>query len=132
MQARTTFAAIAILASSLALAQPPGGPPPAPDMERISILLDLNDYQKGEVQKILEAQRQQMLVVREQAQASGTKPSREEMFQRREQFHQETLTKLQAVLSPEQVKKFEVLNERGPRGAGMHPGRPHEQPTKSQ
>jgi Spy/CpxP family protein refolding chaperone len=122
MKYRIPLLAAAMLASSIAVAQPPSGARPAPDMERLGILLDLNDFQKGEVQKILEAQHQEMLTIREQARASGTRPSREEMQQRREQFRQETLTKLQTVLTPEQLKKFEVLHDH-PVGAGPGPGR---------
>ena len=131
MKLRKTFALAAILASSMAMAQPPNGPPgPGPDMERLGILLDLNDYQKTEVQKILEAQQTQMRAAREQAHASGTRPTRDEMQKQHEQFRQETLTKLQAVLAPEQIKKFEALNAGRPPGPRMGPGRPHDQPPK--
>ena len=96
-------------------------------MERLGILLDLNDYQKTEVQKILEAQRDQMRAAREQEHSAGTRPSRDEMQQRHTQFHQETLTKLQAVLTADQIKKFEALNDMRPLGPRMGPGRPRDQ-----
>jgi Spy/CpxP family protein refolding chaperone len=127
MNARTTLAAVAILTSTLSSAAEPSHPQPGPDMERLGILLDLNDYQKGEMQKILEAQHEQMMAKHEQLRSTGTRPSREEMQKQREQFRQDTTTKLQAVLTPEQIKKFEALNELRPPGPRMGgPGRPHD------
>src|SRR5262245_55715079 len=118
MKPRTILIAAALLVSSMALAAPPDRPagPPGPNMERLGILLDIKDDKKTEVQKILEAQRDQRRAAREQERSTGTRPSRDEMEQRHAQFQQETLTKLQAVLSPEQIKKFEVLNEGRPPG----------------
>jgi hypothetical protein len=54
MKLRVALIATALFASAVALAGPHGGP--GPDMDRMAILLDLNDSQKAEVQKILSEQ----------------------------------------------------------------------------
>jgi Spy/CpxP family protein refolding chaperone len=118
MKVRVALIATALLASAVALAGPHGGP--GPDMDRMAILLDLNDSQKAELQKIFTAQHEKMKTVREERRAAGgEKPTREE----REKFHaemkQEMTTKLQAVLTPEQIKKFEALTDRS-HGHGGH------------
>ena len=104
MKLRVALIATALFASAVALAGPHGGP--GPDMDRMAILLDLNVSQKAELQKIAREERRA---------AGGEKPSREE----REKFHadmkQEMTTKLQAVLTPEQIKKFEALHAGGHR-----------------
>ena len=83
----------------------------------MAVLLDLNDSQKAEVQKILNDQRDKMKAAHDQVHASGTKPSREERQKFHEEMKQETTAKLQGVLTPEQIKKFDALMER-PHGAG--------------
>ena len=95
--------------------------PAGPDMDRMAILLDLNDSQKAEVQKILGEQHEKVKAAHEEKRAAGTKPTREERAKFHEELKQDTVTKLQAVLSPEQIKKFEVLTDhpRGHRGHGM-------------
>jgi Spy/CpxP family protein refolding chaperone len=60
----------------------------------------------------------------DQAQASGTKPSFDQIKALHEQVQQDTIAKLTPVLSPAQLKKFQVLmQERGPMGRG-HRGPP--------
>jgi len=61
-----------------------------------------------------------MKAQREQAQASGTRPTFEQMKAAHEQAQKDTLAKLTPILSPDQLKKFQVLMAE--RGA---PGRPH-------
>lgn len=114
--------ASAWLATGIALADTPPKAPPGPDMDRIAILLDLNDSQKAAVQQVFEEQRQKMREAREQYKASGKRPTREEMKQAHQQRKQETLTKLQGVLTPEQMKKYEVLTDRPHRRHRMHRG----------
>ena len=110
-KARLGVLAAALLAAGVAAAG--GGPGHrGPDMDRMAILLDLNDSQKVEVQKVLEEQREKMQTVREQHRASGTRPSPEDRQKMRETMRQETVTKLQEVLTPEQIKKFEALTDR--------------------
>ena len=116
MKSRVALIAAAMLASAVALAHPDHGPA-GPDMDRMATLLDLNDSQKAEVQKIFDEQHQKLQAVHEQADSSGTKPTREERAKFHEEMKQDMNTKLQAVLSPEQMKKFEALMDR-PRGEG--------------
>ena len=93
-------------------------------MERMAVLLDLDDYQKAEVQRILEEQRSAARAAREAMRESGERPTREEMVARRQEAAANTLAQLQSVLTPEQLTKFEVLMERpresGPRDGGRH------------
>jgi Spy/CpxP family protein refolding chaperone len=131
MKTKVTLLALAWLASGVAFAAdtttatttPPARVAPGPDMDRLALLLDLNAYQKTEVEKILKEQHEQMRTEFEAARASGTRPSRDEMKTKREQAKTELHTKLSAVLDETQLKKFEALHERGPgpgRGFGKH------------
>ncbi len=123
MKRFTYLAAVLVLTAAAASAQPPhapGGRGGPPDIERLTVLLDLDAYQKGEVERILTEQRAAMRETREQHVESGERPSREEMHARREQGRAELITKLQGVLTEQQITKFKVLTERpaGPRGGG--------------
>jgi periplasmic protein CpxP/Spy len=117
MKSRVALIAAAMLASAVALAHPDHGPP-GPDMDRMATLLDLNDSQKAEVQKIFNEQHEKMKAQFDQQRSAGTKPTREERAKFHDEMKQEMNTKLQAVLSPEQMKKFEALADHPPRGAG--------------
>ena len=117
MKSRVALIAAAMLASAVALAHPDHGPQ-GPDMDRMATLLDLNDSQKAEVQKIFDEQHEKLKAVHEQAESSGTKPTREDRAKFHQEMKQEMTTKLQAVLSLEQMKKFEALTDHPPRGAG--------------
>jgi Spy/CpxP family protein refolding chaperone len=127
-------AAVLVLWMGAAIAQAPdspagGGPGPGPGfrhespaqrMDNLATLLDLTDEQKAQVQTILEEQHAKMKAQRDAMQASGQKPTFDQMKAEHEQLRQETLTKLTPVLSPAQLKKFQILmQERGP------PGGPH-------
>jgi hypothetical protein len=127
MKTKVTLLALAWLASGVAFAAdttaptaPPARVAPGPNMDRLALLLDLDSYQKTEVEKILKEQREQMRADFEAARASGTRPTRDEMKAKREQSKQELHTKLSAVLNETQLKKFDALHERGP-----GPGRGH-------
>jgi protein CpxP len=116
MKLRVALIATALFASAVALAGPHGGP----DMDRMAILLDLNDAQKSEVQKIFTEQHEKMKAAREERRAAGgEKPTREERAKFHQEMKQETTTRLQAVLTPEQIRKFEALTDH-PRGHGRH------------
>jgi periplasmic protein CpxP/Spy len=117
MKSRVALIAAALLASTMALAGPHEGPR-GPDLDRMAILLDLNDGQKAQVQQIFTEQHEKMKAAHDQAHSSGTKPSREERQKFHEEMKQDTTTKLQAVLSADQMKKFEALMDhpRGRRG----------------
>ena len=119
MKSRVALVATALLASAVALAGPHEGAA-GPNMDRMAVLLDLNDSQKTEVQKILNEQHARLDAKREELKAAGTKPTREERQKFHEEMKQDLTTKLQAVLSPEQMKKFDALTDHphGPRGHG--------------
>jgi Spy/CpxP family protein refolding chaperone len=118
MKSRVALIAAAMLASAVALAHDGPRGHRGPDMDRMAVLLDLNDSQKAEVQKIFDEQRDKLKVVHEQQRSAGTRPTREE----REKFHaemkQDTTTRLQAVLSADQMKKFAALTEHSRRHRG--------------
>ena len=134
------------MAAAAAFAQPPGpggGPPPGgpgfggpPDIDRLAILLDLDPYQKGEVQRVFTAQREAMQAERQQHAAAGDhqRPSFEEMQARRQQNEDAVVGQLKNVLSDTQITKLKVLLEppafgpRGPRG-GPPGGVPGDVPT---
>jgi Spy/CpxP family protein refolding chaperone len=112
-------------ATVLAQAPPdrPAGPPnPAHQLDRLTTLLDLTDTQKAQVKTVLDAQHAKMKAQFEAAQASGTKPSFEQMRAARQQLQAETIQQLTPVLTASQLKKFEVLMEEdhGGRGHGPH------------
>jgi Spy/CpxP family protein refolding chaperone len=135
---KATLLAVAVLWLGTAIAQAPDAPPgngpgprqsPAERMERLTTLLDLTDSQKPQVQAIFQEEFAKMKALHDQAQASGQKPSFEQMKAAREQMHQDMIAKLTPVLTPAQLKKYEALNEehgpggprRGPPGQGASP-----------
>lgn len=118
MKLRVALIAAAMLASAVALAHPDHGPP-GPDMDRMAILLDLNDSQKAEVQKVFTEQHEKLKAAHDQQASAGTKPTREERAKFHEEMKQDMTTKLQAVLSPEQMKKFAALTDH-PQGHRWH------------
>jgi Spy/CpxP family protein refolding chaperone len=126
MSIRIVSIAALCLAFGMAIAQGPGREPPsqAGQMERLTVLLDLNEGQKVEVAKVLAEQREQMMAFRQQAMESGQRPSREQMESQREQLRSSTIDKLRPILTDQQLKKFEALGPMGPMGHGPGPGRP--------
>ena len=121
----TPIVAALVLSSGIAVAQPPrmahGGPL---DIERLSILLDHDAYQKGEVERVLREQREARLAAREQRATSGERPTREEMLAQREQARTGLRSQLQNILTEQQLTKLDVLMEMraGPRGPRRGPG----------
>jgi Spy/CpxP family protein refolding chaperone len=113
---RFLIALAALAGVSATLAQsPPHRPDPAKMVERLTVILDLDEYQQGEVKKALEAQRTKMEAARAQFKASGERPSFEEMRAQHDAAQKETLDTLSSVLTPEQLKKFEAfMADRGP------------------
>lgn len=108
----------ALFATGSAFAQGMAGGPPNPDklVERLAIVLDLDDYQKGEVKRVLTAQHEKMAAAREQWKASGQRPPFEEVRAQHEAVQKETVEELRSVLTAEQLKKYEAfMAERGPR-----------------
>ena len=120
--------ALSTVVTGIAMAQPPER---AEHMDRMAVLLDLDEYQKTEVQRILQEQRETAQAAREATRESGQRPTREERAAQREQMRDATMTQLQAVLRPEQITKFEVLTEmardRGRGGRGRRGDGPGEE-----
>ena len=121
MKTKVTLFALAWLTSGIALAQAPAMAhgSDAERMDRMALLLDLDAYQKTEVEKVLKEHHEKMRSEHEAMRASGTRPSREEMQAKREQSKEELRTKLSGILNETQMKKFEALKE----GRGHGPGR---------
>ncbi len=128
MKTRITIAAIALLAAGSALAQPPGPPPGrgGPDLDRMALLLDLDEGQKAAVKQVFDEQRTQRKAEFDKAKDSQARPSREDMRAKREQMKNETVEKLRPILSDIQLTKFEALMAEQPRMP------PHERKAKSQ
>lgn len=109
--------------SSLAVAEPPSGPPPGmrggPPIERLATDLGLDDTQKSQVQQILEAQRTRMDAERQQFEASGQRPTHEEMRARHDAMDAELRQQLSGVLTAAQLEKFDTIRQQrrrqGPR-----------------
>ncbi len=78
-------------------------------IDRLAILLDLTDTQKLQVQQVLDEQRQQMQAFWQQQKSSGAQPNFQQLRAERQQLRQQTLAKLQSLLSAEQYQKLEVL-----------------------
>jgi hypothetical protein len=116
MKTRLLAMGLLLAMSGVALANrpPPGGPPPGFDIDKLEVLLDLDAYQKQEVQKVLDTQREAMRAKREQMRSSNTRPSFEEMQKERGVAQAATRAQLAKFLSDQQLKKFDVLNERPP------------------
>lgn len=110
--------ALSTVLTGAALAQPPER---GDRFERMAILLDLNEYQKTEVQRIFEEQRAAAQATREANRASGVRPTREERAAQRQQARESVQLQLQSVLTQEQMTKLEVLRDE-PRGRGRRGG----------
>jgi len=133
---RTTIFALCLAATSLAsqaqtnsdqpTPPPPQGRhgphgPPGLDIERLTVLLDLDPYQAGQVQQALTDQRNAMRAERQNEKAAGTRPSFQEMQARRAQAEQDLIGKLSTVLSDSQITKLKVLLEPPHGGFGGGP-----------
>jgi hypothetical protein len=111
------------MTAGAALGQPPG--PPAGgllDIEQLAILLDLDAYQKGEVERVLEEQREAFRAAREERAAAVEPPLRDDKQARRAQEGEELIGKLRNTLTAQQIQKLEIVIEmqrgmRGPRAA---------------
>jgi hypothetical protein len=109
------LAATLLLVSGIALAdRPPSAGTHLMNIDKLEILLDLDAYQKQEVQKLLETQRSQMQEKRKQMRDAQTRPPREQLRQERKEAKQATRDQLAKLLTEQQLKKFDVLTERPP------------------
>jgi len=118
--------------SAASTTQSPASPPrthltPAQHMANLAVLLDLTDEQKPQVAAVLQQEHEKVRAQFEQAKASGTRPSFEQMKALHEQIQQDAVTQLSAVLNQSQLQKFKVLlQERASAFPGGHPpGPPH-------
>jgi len=118
MLSRLLCIGVLSLTSALALSadrEPRSGPNRADYLDKVAVLLDLNEGQKVQVQQLMDEQHQQkraqMRTLREQAQSSGQRPDFEQMRTQRLQADKELVDKLRPVLSDVQLTKFEVLRE---------------------
>lgn len=122
MNIRIVSVAALCLAFGTALAQGPAHDRQAANLDRLAILLDLNEGQKADVAKVFAEQREEAMALRKQAKESGARPSREQMQAQREQLRNSTIDKLRPILTDQQLKKFEAL---GPMEPGRGPGHGH-------
>lgn len=111
MKSWTALIASTSFLASLALAGPPEAGPPVADMERMAILLDLTDEQTIQVKAILEEQHGKLKEFNQPV-PKGAIPGERQEIKAGRQVRQETLTRLQTVLTPEQLKKFGALTEK--------------------
>ena len=88
------------------------------------MLLDLDPYQKQEVERVMKEQRETMQAERKAHEATGERPSFAEVQSRREQVREDTLGKLQNVLSELQMTKLKLLMEPPSGGPGGRRGPP--------
>src|SRR5690349_22035161 len=97
------FAAALLCVAGVAAAQAPNpqkaAAREAQRMDRLAILLDLNDGQKAQVQTVLEEERAKMQALFQQAKAAGTRPTPDQMRSTRQQMKAETVQKLSTVLT---------------------------------
>ena len=93
------------LAGQPALAHP-HGPPAAEMIDHMTQDLGLDDNQKQQVQKIFEQQHARMEQDRKQYEATGQRPTREEMHAKREQARQDLDAQLSTVLTLDQMEKL--------------------------
>ena len=111
---RSTFTlAVVLCTAQLSMAQQtPSGPPPrggGPRIEMMARQLGLDDAQKTEVKRILEEQRARHETGRKQFEATGQRPTPEEMRATFERHDQELTQALSGVLTADQLTKFKAL-----------------------
>ena len=82
-----------------------------PDIDHLAVVLDLDDYQKQEVERIMTEHRAAADARREAFRASGERPDRETMETQREAMRASLNEELATVLSAEQLEKLDALRE---------------------
>jgi Spy/CpxP family protein refolding chaperone len=112
MKRLTLALSAAFFTAQLALAQQlPPGPPPrgGPPLEMMAKQLGLDDTQKVQVKQILEQERAKHQTERKQYEATGQRPTPEEMKATMEQHDQELIQALSGVLTADQLTKLKAL-----------------------
>ena len=112
MRRFTLALSAAFFTAQLALAQQlPPGPPPrgGPPIEMMARQLGLDDTQKVQVKQILEQERAKHETERKQYEATGQRPTPEEMKATMEQHDQELIQALSGVLTADQLTKLKAL-----------------------
>lgn len=92
--------------TSLAKERGKSGPPPERIMEKLSYELVLSEEQKSEIEPIIEAEAEKHQELRKEL-----NEKKEEIRDRMKTNHQETVSMLAAILNPEQLKKFNEMEE---------------------
>lgn len=104
---------VVLLTAQLAFAQqPPAGPPPRGGGQMVEMMarrLGLDDTQKAEVKRILEQQRAQHETERKQYEATGQRPTPEEVRTMVAQHDQELIQALSGVLTADQLTKLKAM-----------------------
>lgn len=123
---------LVLFTAQLAFAQqpPPAGPPPHGGGRMIEMMarqLGLDDTQKAEVKRILDEQRARHETERKQFEATGQRPTPEEMRTVMQQHDQELLQALSGVLTADQLAKFKTLQAE--RREHMRGGPPPQAPS---
>ena len=94
--------------------------PPFMDIDKLAVLLDLNDQQKSEVDSVLKEQHQAAMTHHDEMRKSDKRPSMEDMQAYHQQMVDDTVAKLQKTLSAKQIEKFKILMESPPMHGGPH------------
>ncbi len=96
----------------------PGGPGGrgGPNLQMIAEELGLSADQKAKLAPVIKHQAEQMQAIRQDESLS-----REQRMEKARGIREAGRKDIEAVLTPEQVKKFDDLRARGPRGDGERP-----------
>ena len=82
-----------------------------PNMDRLATVLELDDSQKSEVERIMTEHRAAAQAQREAFRASGERPDRETIEAHREAMRASLRADLEGVLTAEQLEKLDALHE---------------------
>ena len=119
MKSRLAGLLASVLLVTVAMAEPPMRPPGL-GIDRLTVLLDFNDTQKAAVQQVLEEEHKTAQADREQAMASGVRPTHEEMKAKHDARRQALRARLEPILTATQLTKFDALTQPPP--MRKHPG----------
>ena len=110
MTYRTLVIVALTLIAGTALADGPRhGGMQGPNVDKLAIILDLNDQQKQEVEQIMTAHHEAAMARRDAHRASGQRPDPATIDAEREQMQANLHSQLANVLSAEQLEKFDAM-----------------------